>query len=688
MNVSPDKRPKVQLPKDALKRINLGQSFAEYDKVLSPAVFVKTPSIEAATEPLRSKCFFVGRRGTGKTAITYYLQSSSKWAFQLHPQALVPASIPVDQERLRDTRQRHFRTLTSCFKRALLDEAISEWSKNSQVSLSSLPSEIRGERNVIEDYDFDGRLLKFFQEALHPLEVGNEKEWLKLINRPKIIAQSIEPFAGQHGLQAILMIDRIDEAWDNTDLAVLFLIALMHSCVELSSAMQFLRPLLFLRENIFERVRQLDPEFSRLETCVVSLDWTEELLLQMIERRLNLPFNTKLPLGGATWDYFFESLGDGKSSRHMVFDYCQLRPRDVLTYCTFAIENAKSHLHEKILFEDLHEARRRFSDSRLKDLGDEYSENYPQIQLVLSRFYGLGRAYTLEGIASLVRKLLAETEIKKHCANWIYNYVAPEKFMELLYNIGFWGLKEEEQDSIIFRSMGVRASNPPRITPSSMAVIHPTFSDALNLHDTTIRTLGQEVVLQGEGVIFDLPEGVTLASYISTLNDAISTLEQLPKGKEWDEQFEDLVMEIIRYCFVRALGNPEKRVRDQNGTVIRDIVTSNIASGGFWEIVRNKYGAVQVVWECKNYEDLKADDFHQTAYYMTPAGGKFVVLVFRGEMKKHYFQHIKRIHDSHQGIVLVLNERDLKIFLRQAVNGKVKESHIQETYDRTIRTIS
>ena len=69
---SPATKPQISIPKGALARIELGQSFAEYDQVLTkPNVFVETPAIRAALNPSRSKCFFVGRRGTGKTAITY-----------------------------------------------------------------------------------------------------------------------------------------------------------------------------------------------------------------------------------------------------------------------------------------------------------------------------------------------------------------------------------------------------------------------------------------------------------------------------------------------------------------------------------------------------------------------------------------------------------------------------------------
>jgi hypothetical protein len=58
-------------------------------------------------------------------------------------------------------------------------------------------------------------------------------------------------------------------------------------------------------------------------------------------------------------------------------------------------------------------------------------------------------------------------------------------------------------------------------------------------------------------------------------------------------------------------------------------------------------------------------------------------------MKNHYYQHVKRIaNEKDGGIVLLLTDRDLLVFLRQARNGKAKEDHIRDLYDRTVREIS
>ncbi len=681
-------QPKIRLPKNALSKINIGQSFAEYDLIRTkPEAFVKTPAINTALDSSHSKCFFVGRRGTGKTAITYYLVSTQKTAVQLIPKIFDIIRLPRNLSDFKDTRQRPFKTLVHCFQRALQDEVVSLWIKHNHFKFNDNTPILNRERNLIENFDFDMRMMKLVEDTFDALNKPNEKEWLRQINRIKEIAREMNESRESAAWDFKLLIDRIDESWNGSDEAVILLMALMHACVQTIASFPSVRPLLFLRENIFERIRQIDNEFARLETAVVSLDWSREQLLELIEKRLNLPFNSKLQLGGTTWDYFFESVSS-QSSRSTVFDYCQDRPRDVLIYCCFAIDSAKAHKHEIVKIEDIQEARRRFSDSRLKDLGDEYAENYPQIQLVLNRFYGLGKDFTVSGIEAFIKKLIVDKEVQQYCATWIYKYTTRDLFIVLLYNIGFIGIKDKE--NILFRSLGSKSSTPPPINETTQVVIHPSYVDALNLRDIVIRTLDDATPLQKAGILTELPDETTLSGYQERLRQIQDDLKTLPVGKGSASKYEEIVGEIIKLCFFRYLTNVQPKERDIDGCVVRDWIAANRANNGFWEMVRQRYQATQVVWECKNYVDLSADDFHQASYYMTKEIGRFVVITFRGEeTKKQYYQHIKRVaNEKEGGIILLLNERDLNVFLRQAINGKVKEDHIDDIYDRIVREIS
>jgi hypothetical protein len=340
------------------------------------------------------------------------------------------------------------------------------------------------------------------------------------------------------------------------------------------------------------------------------------------------------------------------------------------------------------MFEDLHSAKLVFSNSRLKDLGDEYAENFPQLQLILARFHGLGREYTVPGITDLIKKLLVDDEVKKHCSSWIYKYTTPDRFIELLYNIGFFGVGPG--GNVDYRSLGTRAALPPPISASTHVVIHPSYAEALNLQNIVVESLNADVRLQSEGMLIDLPEAVSLDEFKSRIEQIEEDLGSLPFGAGIAAgQFECIVGEVIKLCFFRSLTNAEMRSRDNSGTVVRDWIAANVASCGFWEMIRNRYQATQIVWECKNYQDVDSADFQQVAYYMTKEIGNFCVLVYRGETKKHYYEHIRKIASQKEGgIVLPITEKDLKIFLRQAKNGKTKEAHIQEIYDRTVRAIS
>ncbi len=515
---------------------------------------------------------------------------------------------------------------------------------------------------------------------------GDEEAWLQENKIAKRLAESMCRLqSDRSGSTYTLIVDSIDDYWEGTDQSLVYLTAFMHACLETSSQIPWARCLLFVRENIFERVRAGDSESSRLETSVVGMEWTNAQLQELIERRLNRPFNTKLALDGSTWNAWFERPDEARST---LFLYCQRRPRDVLIYTSHAIESAQASKHNKILIQDVQGARRRFSDNRLKDLGDEYAENYPQIALVLNRFYGLGTKFTVSGIESFLHSIRTDATITRACGDWIFEYGdSVEAFVRLLYNIGFVGIGRAG-DPPKFRAIGPQDTSPPPVTDSSDMVIHRCYWDALDLQDVLVRNLPENHVFGRKGLISDLPGGIDPVTYLERLEELADQLRDLPHGLENAESFERIVGEVIRLCFFRALENVEHRVRDVDGRVIRDWVASNRAQGGFWELIRMRYDAVQVIWECKNYAELRADDFHQASYYLNEAGGRFVIVAYRGrELTGAHYQHIRRILSDRRGLVLPLSDRDLLTFIRQAKNGKLKEDHIRDRYDSVVRKV-
>ena len=74
------------LKKDAIEKVEMGQTFAEYDLIRNdPELFVSTPSTISALNINSGSCFFIERRGAGKTAIVYELQRKFKNSIQIAP---------------------------------------------------------------------------------------------------------------------------------------------------------------------------------------------------------------------------------------------------------------------------------------------------------------------------------------------------------------------------------------------------------------------------------------------------------------------------------------------------------------------------------------------------------------------------------------------------------------------------
>jgi len=673
-----NKEPKPYvLPKNAIQKIDLGQSFAEYDKLLEKkGVYVQTPALLAAIDPNTSKCFFVGRRGTGKTAISKYIYQNKPDVVVIKKPNLSLISLQIDSIINKEKIQILNQGLIACFKRTISCEIFKYFLTSDSIGWNRLPNDLKKEKNFIENYDFDDRCMSYIEEIVSAYSQGDFKSLSRSNKRSKEITSCLEHLPRE----TYMLFDGLDEFWDGSDATVTILMTLMHACIELAADYNMIRPLVFLRENVFDRIRKIDSEFTRLETCVVSLEWTKEFLQEMIERRILLPINTRPPLGQA-WNTFFEN-NENFSSRDFIFSFCQNRPRDVLTFCSAAVESAQNQKHDIIRVQDIQNARLAFSESRLKDLGDEYAENFPQIASILYRFHGLSRKFSYNAIDMFVQLLLKDNDISLANLTWLYEHTQAYKFIELLYSIGFVGIQSE--NAVEYRGIGIKGASPPSISEKTYVEIHPSYADALHLQDKTLNELPSDFVLQVDGTLFDIPEEFTQQGYIDKLDDIKNRLSNLKHGRDTCEEYENIIGEILKYCFWKQFNNIEHRARDCNGAIIRDWMVANIASDGFWERVLMKFGATQIIWECKNYAPLRAEDFAQIGYYLN-SNCRFAVICFRGKedvLDHNAKEHLRKIKTEKNGLVLLFNDRDMEVIIRQAKNGKKNsDAHINERFD-------
>jgi hypothetical protein len=196
------------LPKDALQRIQIGQSFAEYDLVREdPNVFVSTPASLVATQLENKKCFFIGRRGSGKTAIAYHILSKNRRAISLVPQIFDLVQLPLAHEEFHDTRQRPFKSLVCAFERALLGELVKNWVYHHTWQFSDSYPSFNKERGLIESCDFDTRVINLVDEIFEAFSNRNEKLWLRQIRRAEELISEVNSIRENANFDFVFLIE-------------------------------------------------------------------------------------------------------------------------------------------------------------------------------------------------------------------------------------------------------------------------------------------------------------------------------------------------------------------------------------------------------------------------------------------------------------------------------------------------
>jgi hypothetical protein len=201
----------------------------------------------------------VGRRGTGKTTITRFVESSISSVIVVRPEIFSPSSGALSLDEFKDANQRPFRSLTAAFRRTLQDEALFAWnaSRGSRAQAHQILVDVK----EFSDYDFDLRALAFIEQLTSLLADGDDPDRVRAIKVPKALRREMSQLQSLRSMPCTVLVDAIDEFWDGSELAVIYLAAMMYACVEINSQNHGMRVLMFLRENIFERVRLVDTEF-------------------------------------------------------------------------------------------------------------------------------------------------------------------------------------------------------------------------------------------------------------------------------------------------------------------------------------------------------------------------------------------------------------------------------------------
>ena len=475
----------------------LGDIRAESDHGMLHRAFCETPDYRSLLES-DEKVIVVGRRGTGKSALTYRL--GQQWSVdkgtvlvtvspdEHHTLALEPfiARTGVKFLGVRAASRLvwkyglilqiiqvlsvKYKTRELVAESSVLLEHLHLWGK----AETAFYDKIRGtlKRALAADVPTD----EFVGHLADTLEISTiEKEFRKILDK-------------SHPIK--ILVDRLDEGFDPSMNGIAFIDGVVTAAIDLASNFRVkIRPVIFLRDNIFRAVAHFDQDYARnIEGQTLRLHWDVNTLFYMVCNRMRAAFNDKQQNNKRLWNrYVSHELVDEEGFRHCL-KFTLYRPRDILILLNSAFENASkrdmSVATVTISIADIEKSAKLISENRLDDLIKEYRHIFPSIDQAISVFVDGNPEIALDDACSALAGILSNPEGGAEAQTELAIFEHPVELVRSLYSVGFFGVHDTASNSFVFSHDGRRQD--VELVQNQNLLIHPCYWMGLNVSKSAL----------------------------------------------------------------------------------------------------------------------------------------------------------------------------------------------------------
>jgi hypothetical protein len=267
-----------------------------------------------------------------------------------------------------------------------------------------------------------------------------------------------------------ILVDQIEKVWSNEPESNSMVIGLLHASKRVAIAFDFVRCAVFLRTDIYEKVRFQEGDKFRGDEFRIA--WDEKKLLDLALVRAKASSSVTITAKDL-WNHIFPSSIDGEKTPDFLVNLTLMRPRDIIQICNCSRDTAQQNGSSSITIEDINRAARVYSTWKLTDIQNEWSVNYPflpDICLLLSN-----KSYVFTK-ASFERTLkLISADLVQRYPSFRYNLSSSESILQVLYSIGLIGAVRHGKTIYNYH-----VSQDESLLPGDAEfVVHPGFRSAL-----------------------------------------------------------------------------------------------------------------------------------------------------------------------------------------------------------------
>jgi ABC-type thiamine transport system ATPase subunit len=636
----------------------LGDIRAENDLQMLDMAFYETPDYKALLTS-SDRCVVVGRRGTGKSALVHQLHKY--WHSQ---RGIFVISLAPQEDQIIGIRGIskvfgenfiHIKAgVKIAWKYALYMEIAqrlnSHYKIQKAIANTDLPQKLKvwGGPSIDISTKVRQALKKSVSENVAPedniAEIASNLEI-------DVVESALKQVFKETNINVIFLVDRLDEGYTPDTLGVAIVDGFVQSVIDLNAKFNGkVRGVAFLRDNMYRSIAINDPDFTRnIEGQVLRLHWDEYALFNMVCNRLRVAFNAEKENSTKIWNSYSARELSGREGFKYALRLTLYRPRDILVLLNNAFLNAVSQNRTQIVMEDINRSAKSISDNRLSDLEKEYESIFPALKLFTSSFSSGSADLSLLEAREKISVMLAKDDHEIKIQRDISIFENPNQVLQRLYGIGFIGIYDRDSSSFIFSHDG---RDPVKeVRNDARILIHPCYWLALNVHENSLEKNQAEEIYDE----YDIEvSSITDEQRQARIGKIIEEIKSIEPGHKDCHEFEEWCLHSIKLIFAGSLSNIELHP-NKNGRQQRDILATNMATTPVWSRILSDYGARQIIFEIKNYDDLSEDEYRQMNTYMANEHGRLAFIINRSpdnNLKKGkeldwaqelYFNHNKKI---------------------------------------------
>lgn len=646
----------------SLKAISLGVLRAEDDTEMLRNAFIETADYRTLIET-SDRVIVVGRRGTGKSALTSQLQKHWQGVDTANIIRIIPKEHQIIGLRPLISRFGEKFNLVKAgskliWRYALVMEAAIalrphyKFKKNVDSFLERAIN--RWPSTNIDVTEKVKRLLSSnLKNDKSPEElIGELPAQLELEELEKAVAA----LCSDLGHQLVVLVDRLDEGYEPDHVGVGFIDGLVQATIHLKTKIPEIKPIVFIRDNIFRSVQIQDLDYTRnIEGHVLRLHWDEATLFNFATKRIAISLNISHESSLKIWNACAVGQLSGKEGFTKCLKLTLYRPRDLLALLNEAFLAGARHETQHLEFQHIESSADQISLNRFNDLIKEYSDEVPGLAAYAGAFRGKDPEQSVKNAISYLEEIFSKGSTNSKVQQDIFILEDAKSAIPALYSVGFLGIQEGVTGKFVFCHDGRSANKEFQM--GDAILVHPCYWMAINCNRTTLSPEEAEEIYDEYDIEISSKTPEIRAQKIDALIDSLNSINE---GFEQSALFEEWCVKAIRICFARGLRNVDLiPSRTEKGR--KHVIGTNLGEYGFWKRILEEYSAKQVVFNICNYHSLERIDYDSTVKGLDSECGKFAVVVSRDKNEDLYagvdLEWVREIYSSQKVLVIKITAK-------------------------------